>query len=45
MCANGRRGVLVENAWAGLELIGYGLAGKQANYFFKRIFDTPTGWS
>ena len=45
MCANGRRGVLVENAWAGHELIGYGLAGKQANYFFKRIFDTPTGWS
>jgi len=45
MCASGRRGVLVVNAWAGLELIGYGLAGKQARYLLKRIFDTPTEWS
>ena len=45
MCAAGRRGVLVANAWAGLELIGYGLVGKQARYLVKRIFDRPTGWS
>ena len=47
MCVAGGWGVLVGTAGGGLELIGHGLARKQARYLFKRICDTLTGssWS